>query len=407
MDLGEIDLASHDSFWHGVPHHWFTALREQAPMYRHPAPADGSLPEFWNATRHADIARISLDPATFTSSKGVSLLQLQSFDTTLLEMMPDFLILTDPPEHTAIRRIISSSFTPRRTAQLEEGMRRVARDAVARVADAGECDFVELAAELPIRVIADILGIPREDHHLLYDWTTRTFGVEDPDCSASKEDFFEAFMETFAYANQICEAKRSHPTDDILSALVTAEVDGVGLTESQLLLFFYLLTAAGNETTRTLIMQGMHLLLERPELERQLREDRTLLPAAIDEMLRICSPVHHMARTATRDVEMHGQQIKAGDLIALWYVSGNRDPEVFPDPERVDLHRSAPVLHQAFGGGGPHYCLGASLARVEARVMFDEIFNGLVDIEQAGPATRLRSNFSNGLKSLPIRYKAA
>src|SRR3954464_3235126 len=173
MDLGEINLVRHDSFWHGVPPHWFTALREQAPMYKHAGPADGSLPEFWNATRHADIAAISLDPATFTSSKGVSLLQLQSFDTTLLEMMPDFLILTDPPAHTAIRRIISSSFTPRRTAQLEEGMRRVARAAVARVADAGECDFVELAAELPIRVIADMLGMPEEDHPKLYDWTTR------------------------------------------------------------------------------------------------------------------------------------------------------------------------------------------------------------------------------------------
>src|SRR3569623_30826 len=181
MDLGEIDLASHDSFWDGVPHHWFTALREQAPIWKHSAPADGSLPAFWNATRHADIAAISHDPATFTSSKGVSLLQLQSFDASLLEMMPDFLILTDPPAHTAIRRIISSSFTPRRTAQLEESMRRVARESVARVADAGECDFVELAAELPIQVIADMMGVPAEDHPKLYDWTTRTFGVEDPD----------------------------------------------------------------------------------------------------------------------------------------------------------------------------------------------------------------------------------
>jgi len=405
MDLGEIDLASHDSFWAGVPHHWFAALREQAPIFKHPAPADGSLPDFWNATRHADIAAISLDPATFTSSKGVSLLQLQSFDASLLEMMPDFLILTDPPAHTSIRRIISSSFTPRRTAQLEEGMRRVARESVARVAAAGECDFVELAAELPIQVIADMMGVPPEDQPKLYDWTTRTFGVEDPDCSASKEDFFAAFMETFAYALELCEAKRRHPTDDLLSALATAEVDGVGLTDNQLALFFYLLATAGNETTRTLIMQGMQLLLDNPELDAELRSNRDLLPAAVDEMLRICSPVHHMGRTATRDVEINGAQIKAGEFIALWYVSGNRDEEVFEKPDQVDLHRSGPVLHQAFGGNGPHYCMGASLARMEAKVMFDEVFNGLINVEQAGPAARLRSNFSNGLKSLPIRYK--
>jgi len=187
----------------------------------------------------------------------------------------------------------------------------------------------------------------------------------------------------------------------------TAEVDGVGLTDNQLALFFYLLATAGNETTRTLIMQGMQLLLDQPALEADLRKDRELLPAAVDEMLRICSPVHHMGRTATRDVEIEGAQIKAGEFIALWYVSGNRDEAVFDNPDRVDLHRSGPVLHQAFGGGGAHYCMGASLARIEAKVMFDEVFNGLVNIEQAGPASRLRSNFSNGLKSLPIRYKSA
>lgn len=407
VGLDEIDLVDHDRFQDRVPHEWFERLRREAPVFRHPAPADGSLPEFWCLTKHADIAAVSHDPGRFSSARGAALLQIQRFDENLMAIAPDFLLLTDPPQHTAMRRIISSAFTPRATARLESQMRGMASAAIDRVIDAGACDFVDVAAELPIEVIAEMMGVPTADRPKLYDWTTRTFGVEDPDCSVSQDDFVGAFAELFAYALELCGEKRARPTDDILSTLVHAEIDDVRLSDVQLSLFFYLLSTAGNETTRTMIMQGMQTLLDEPEIERELRADRSLLPAAVDEMLRHGSPVHHMARTATVDVELRGETIRAGDLVALWYVSGNRDEEVFDDPHRFDIHRQGPVLHQAFGGGGAHYCLGASLARMEGRIMFDELFDRVRDVEQTGPAARLRSNFTNGLKSLPIRFRAA
>ena len=405
--LDEIDLVDHERFHERVPYEWFEHLRREAPVYRHPAPADGSLPPFWCLTKHADIAAVSHDPTRFTSTNGAALLQIQSFDDNLSAIASDFLLLTDPPAHTSMRRIITSAFTPRAVARLEERMRDQARVAVDRIIEDGECDFVGPAAELPIQVIADMMGVPEPDRPKLYDWTTRTFGVEDPDCVASYDDFLAAFAETFTYALELCAEKRQRPTDDILSTLVQAEIEGERLTDMQLSLFFYLLSTAGNETTRTLIMQGMLVLLEHPDAAAALREDRSLIPGAVDEMLRFSSPVHHMARTATVDTELRGETIRAGDLIALWYVSGNRDEEVFDEPTVFDPRRKGPVLHQAFGGGGAHYCLGASLARMEGRVMFEEVFDRLRDIEQAGPASRLRSNFTNGLKSLPIRYRAA
>lgn len=405
-DLERIDLVDHASFEDAVPHEWFRWLRERAPVYRHPAPADGSLPDFWCLTKHADIAMASRDTARFKSGAGVSLLQIQAFDDGLSAIAGDFLLLTDPPEHTAMRHLISSAFTPRAISRLEAATRELAVAAVDRMLETRECDFVEPAADLPIQVIASMMGVPEADRHLLYDWTTRTFGVEDPECSASSDDFIAAFGETFLYALALCAEKRAHPTDDLLSALTHAEVDGQRLTDNQLSLFFYLLASAGNETTRTLIMQGLAELLVRPDVEAELRADRSLLPLAVEEMLRFCTPVHHMARTATTDVELRGETIREGDLVALWYVSGNRDEEVFADADTFDIHRNAPVLHQAFGGGGAHHCLGASLARMEARVMFDELLDRVTRLEQAGEARRLRSNFTNGLKSLPIRYEA-
>ena len=404
--LDQIDLVDHANFSDGVPLEWFAHLREHAPVYLHPAPADGTLPEFWCLTRHADIAAASRDTTRFKSGAGVSLLQIQAFDDSLSAIASDFLLLTDPPAHTSMRRLISSAFTPKAIAQMEEDTRRLASDAIDAMLLKGECDFVEPAASLPIQVIASMMGVPEPDRPRLYDWTTRTFGVEDPECSASSDDFIAAFGETFMYALELCGEKRSNPTDDILSTLVHAEIDGERLSDNQLSLFFYLLASAGNETTRTLMMQGMLELLARPEVEADLRRDRALLPGAVEEMLRYSTPVHHMARTATTDIELRGETIREGDLVALWYVSGNRDEEVFERPNEFDIRRDGTVLHQAFGGGGAHHCLGASLARMEARVFFEELFERVDDIEQAGPALRLRSNFTNGLKSLPVRYRA-
>jgi cytochrome P450 len=261
-----------------------------------------------------------------------------------------------------------------------------------------------IAAALPIEVIAEMMGVPAEDRPKLYDWTTRTFGAEDPECSVGHDDFIAAFAETFEYALALCEEKRRRPGDDLLSLLAVAELDGRGLTDIQLATFFYLLSTAGNETTRTLLMQGMKLLLEHPEADAALRADPGLWPAAVEEMLRHSSPVHHMMRTTTEDVELRGQHLAGGDRVVLWYVSGNRDEAVFEDPDHFDIHRRRDTGHQAFGGGGIHYCLGAHLARLEARVTFAEVFRRTRAIESTGAPSRLRSNFTHGLKHLPVRF---
>jgi cholest-4-en-3-one 26-monooxygenase len=400
----DVDLADHDSFRDATPYEWFARLRREAPVWRHPAPADGTLPPFWCLTRYEDIAAVSHDHRRFSSRYGASLLQLQSFDEELLSTMPEFLIQMDPPAHTRMRKIISGEFTPRRMARLEPRVAELAHVAVEAGLEDPDGDFLAIAAALPIEVIAEMMGVPNEDRPKLYDWTTRTFGVEDPECSIGHDDFLAAFAETFEYALALCRDKRRRPRDDLLSLLAAAEVDGLGLSDIQLATFFYLLSTAGNETTRTLLMQGMNVLLEHPEVDAELRAEPRLLPTAVEEMLRFCSPVHHMLRTAMEDVELRGQRLIAGDRVVMWYVSGNRDEKVFEDPDRFELHRQRDPGHQAFGGGGIHHCLGSHLARLEARALFAELFRRTRAIESAGTPSRLRSNFTHGLKHLPVRY---
>jgi len=285
-------------------------------------------------------------------------------------------------------------------------MRKRTSEIIDRVAEKGECDFVtEVAAELPLQVIADLMGVPQADRHMLFEWSNRMIGADDPEYGITEEIAQHASMELYAYASQLAEQKRANPKDDLISVLTHSEVDGEQLSDLELDLFFLLLSVAGNETTRNLISHGMVDLLQNPDQLEKVRKNRALLPGTVEEMLRFASPVMHFRRTATSDVQLGGQQIKTGDKVVIWYISANRDEKVFKDPYTFDIERT-PNEHVAFGGGGPHFCLGANLARMEINVMFDEVLDRLDDIELAAPVSRLRSNFINGLKHIPLKFTA-
>jgi cholest-4-en-3-one 26-monooxygenase len=288
------------------------------------------------------------------------------------------------------------------TARLEPRIRQAARSIIDKIADKGECDFVRaVAAELPLQVIAELLGIPQDDRGKLFDWSNRLIGFDDPEFQTSMEDGRQAAMEMWMYANEIAAAS-DRKGEDLVSVLMSAEVDGVGLTEMEFDAFFLLLAVAGNETTRNLISGGMLALIENPAEYARLVADPSLVPSAVEEMLRWVTPVMYFRRTATRDTELRGTPIKENDKVCVYYTSANRDEDVFPDPFRFDVGRT-PNEHLAFGVG-QHFCLGNSLARLEIRVVFEELVRRLPDIAPAGAVRRLRSNFINGYKAIPVRF---
>jgi cholest-4-en-3-one 26-monooxygenase len=396
--LSDVDLANLDTFVEGVPHDMFDTLRRDAPLYFHPE-ANGS--GFWCVVRYHDLEQISRDARVFSSEGGITLYETDEVGLQQQRMM---MLMMDPPRHTKQRLLVNKGFTPRMIGQLHDRIHQVAADIVDRIAERGECDFVvDVAAELPLQVIAEMMGVPQADRHKVFEWSNRLIGSEDPEYAVSAEDATGAAMELFSYANDLAAEKRAHPGDDIVSTLLAAEVDGERLSDLEFDLFFELLAVAGNETTRNLISHGMLALAEHPDQRDLLLADPSLLPGAVDEMLRYASPVMYMRRTARADLEFNGQQIKEGDKVALWYIAANHDPEVFDDPHRFDIRRS-PNDYLAFGGGGPHFCLGSHLAKLEIRVMFEELLTRLPDVELNGPVQRLRSNFINGIKHMPVRF---
>jgi cholest-4-en-3-one 26-monooxygenase len=407
--LSDINLWDKDRFVEGVPHDWFDTLRREAPVFWHEGDADFEGPQggagpFWCVTGYDDVVTVNRDNEAWSSHEG--LVFMWDPENDQLEQQRLLMLNMDPPLHTRYRRLINKGFTPRMVSELESTMRKRTRDIIERVADRGECDFVvDVASELPLQVIADLMGVPQEDRHKLFDWSNRMIGAEDPEYGITEEMSQQASMELYAYASELAAQKRVDPKEDLISVLTSANVDGENLTDLEIDLFFLLLSVAGNETTRNLISHGMVTLLEHPDQLERLRADRSLLPGAVEEMLRWASPVMHFRRTATRDLELGGQQIKQGDKVVIWYISANRDEKAFKDPFTFDIERS-PNEHVAFGGGGPHFCLGANLARMEINVMFDEILDRLHDIELTGPVSRLRSNFINGLKHIPLKFDA-
>jgi cholest-4-en-3-one 26-monooxygenase len=405
MNLDTIDLTDKDVFVRGVPYDWFETLRREAPVYWHPEPDGG--PGFWCVTRYPDVVTVNRDNQTFSSARGaVFIWDLPPED---LEQQRLMMLNMDPPMHTRYRRLVNKGFTPRMVDELERTIRERTRAILDRVAPRGECDFVvDVAAELPLQVIADILGVPQADRHKMFDWSNRMIGSEDPEYGVSQEQAQEASMELFAYAAKLAEDKRAQDPRgaDLISVLSEAEVDGEQLTQLEIDLFFMLLTVAGNETTRNLISHGLLALLDHPDQLERVRAHRELLPGAVDEMLRCASPVMHFRRTATRDLVLGDQRVSEGDKVVIWYASANRDETVFEDPMRFDVERS-PNEHVAFGGGGPHFCLGANLARMEIRVIFDELLDRWQGLELTGAPERLRSNFINGIKHIPLKFSPA
>jgi len=398
--LDDIDLTNPDAFVAGVPHEWFTRLRREAPVFWHPE-VDGS--GFWAVTGYDEFVAVNRDPQTYSSSRGAVF--LWDMPEAALEQQRLLMLNMDPPLHTRYRLLINKGFTPRMVSALEDTMRDRTREILDRVAEDGECDFVvDVAAELPLQVIADLMGVPQEDRHKLFDWSNRMVGGNDPEYGLTEEDNAVASMELYAYAAELANQKRANPSDDLISVLSQAEVDGERLSGLEIDLFFLLLSVAGNETTRNLISHGLVALLEHPDQLAKLRANPDLMGSTIEEMLRWASPVMQFRRTATVDHELGGQAIKDGDKIVFWHISANRDETRFADPFTFDVTRS-PNEHVAFGGGGPHFCLGANLARMEIRVMFEELLARFPEMEITGEVSRLRSNFINGIKHIPLRVR--
>lgn len=395
---GIVDLSDPDSFVGGIPVETFRRLRAEAPVVFHPE-RDG--PGFWVVSKWADVRSVSLDQATFSSWKAG--IMIRELGREREEAQREFLTGMEPGRHGKHRRLVSGTFAPKVIRALEPRLREVVTRTLDAVGPRGECDFVtDVACELPVIAICELLGVPLEDRAKIVAWSNAMVGMDDPEYADDPSAAPLAAMQLAMYAHELGARRRAEPRDDIVTELLRAEVDGERLTDAEFNAFVLILAVAGNETTRNLISAGLWLLCRHPEERARVQADLSILPTAIDEMLRYHPPVLHFRRTAMRDVELRGERIREGDKVSIWYVSANRDEEVFPDPDRFDVGRT-PNDHLSFGFG-PHYCLGAALAHLEARVMFEELFRRLPDIALAGPPVRLRANHIHGIKHLPVRF---
>ncbi len=402
------DIAHPALYGAGIPHDLLGELRRTRPVVwvdEPPTEGFGGGPGFWAVLRHADVSHVSRHPEDFSSWRGTSFLRDPSpSDVAVLRRM---MLNMDPPEHSSLRKIVNRAFTPQAIRrQLAAAIERHATAVVDAVCERGEIDFLaDVAAEMPLLVLADVLGVPSEDRALLYSWTNRLVGLDDPEYGGDPQAFVSAFGEMFAYARKKTEEKRAAPGDDLWSTVVNAEVDGERLSGGDLDRFFQLLVIAGNDTTRNLLANTLLTLSEHPDQLTRLRGDLSLLPTAIEEVLRYSPSVIQFRRTATRALELGGEKIAENDKVVINYASANRDADVFDEPGRFDIGRD-PNPHISFGDG-THFCLGANLARLQARVLLTELFTRLPDIEASGPATRMRSSFMNGIKHLPAQFTPA
>jgi len=400
LQFPDIDLANPDHFLDGVPHEWFRTLRREAPVAFHEEPEG---PGFWCVTRHEDVKQVSRNPRTFSSWQGGT--NIQDLPEEDLNAVRAIMLNMDPPQHVKFRRIVQRLFTPRAVEAMRPAVRERARAIVDRIAAKGECEFVrDVAAPLPLDVICEMMGVPEADRSGLFELSNRLIGFDDPEYQTSPEDAKIASAEMFTYAlHRAAKVKASpEPGDDLVARLLRGNVDGESLSELEFSSFFMVLAIAGNETTRTVTSWGMHALMEHPDQRERLLRDPSLLPAAVEEILRFCPAVHHFRRTATADTEVGGQRIPRGAKVVLWYPSANRDEAVFDDPDRFDVGRT-PNPHLSFGIG-EHFCLGAHLARMELQEIFRELLRRLPDMEPVAPPRRLRSNFVNGCKEMQVRY---
>ena len=404
-DTSAETLVLHDprTYTQGVPYEHYRWLRDNDPVSHHDHP---NYPGgYWAVTRYEDVQRVSRDSATFHNAPDPFIDDGENPPATEAGTT-ELLISKDAPEHIKLRKLINKGFTPRRVADLETRLRDRTNAIIDSLRGRDGCDLVhDLALWLPLHVIADMVGVPEADRAQVFEWTELTFGF---DPTVSPEQRAQAATDMFVYADAMCADREREPRDDLMSVLLAAEVDGEHLTRFQIEVFFMLLQNAGSETTRNLITTGTLRLLENPDQLQVLKDDPALLPTAIEELLRITTPVIQFTRTPVTDVELGGRHISAGERVMMVYASANRDERAFADPDVLDLRRD-PNDHVAFGAGGPHFCLGANLARLEARIMFEQIltrFEGLrVDGDPAG-FPRVWSNLIDGFAELPITWDA-
>jgi cytochrome P450 len=398
IPLDEIDLSDPDIYVPRVPHEIFALLRREDPVHFNP---ERKGPGFWAVTRYEDIRTVHRDAETFSSEVGgITLEELAPENVEARKSMIDM----DPPRHDELRAIVNRRFTPNAVTVWEDLVRTTVKEVLDEALQLAEFDFVErIASEIPMRVFADIMGIPQEERREIVRLGNRLVGRQDPEYGVEpeQEDPMLPFsspvaLEMFEIGRRLAAARRDDPRDDLVTQLVFEQ-----LTAHEYDLYFLLLAVAGNETTRHTLSFGLLALLEHPDELERLRRDPTLFVTATEEILRWATPVLHFRRTATRDVELGGKTIAAGDKLTTWFVSGNRDEEVFPDGDVFDVARS-PNPHMTFGPGGVHHCLGAHLARMEIKIAFEELLSRNVEFEVAGPVERLRSNLGNGIKRLPV-----
>lgn len=412
-DLAAVDIASPEVYERGIPHEAFRLLRRHDPVHWHPW--DWSGGGFWAVTTKDDLTTVTRDWDTYTSEQHVNLWELSA----AAQEARRSLIETDGIPHTRLRRLVTAPFTLRRMAAYEDATREILDELLDDLVGAGEIDLVPLLSEpYPIRVIVSILGIPRSDGDFLVHLSNQL--VEGTSNRAVDPTEYgnttplellpfnsPAAHALFEFGRKLGAERRAAPGDDLVSKLITAETSGDQLTDAEFCNFFQLLVFAGNETTRTAISNGLLAFMQNEGQLAALKADPALIPQAVEEVIRYATPVLHMRRTATRDTELHGVNIAAGDKVVIWYASANFDEAAFPAPLAFDVSRPLKPEHVAFGAFGPHHCLGAPLARLEIRLLLEQLVRRNIEVEQSGPVVRVRSNFVNGVLSLPCRFTTA
>jgi methyl-branched lipid omega-hydroxylase len=402
---------SDPEFWKGSRQHResvFATLRREAPVKFFPEIPLANFPVgpgYWALTKHDDIWHVSRNPELFCSGKGSNIADL----TVELNEFFGSMISMDDPKHVRLRTIVSKGFTPKEITRIEEYVKNKAKSIVDKVlAKYGaneEFDFVDnIAAPFPLQIICEMMGIPESDERQILDWTNVILGAGDPDFGGTIENLINVALEMFAYAQALGEARLANPTDDLTSVMMHSIVDGDRMSSQEFGSFFILLVVAGNETTRNAISHGMLQLTEHPDQKAAWYGDfENKTKGAVEEIVRWASPVIHFRRTATRDTEIRGVKIKEGEKVVMWYNSGNRDEEIYENPHQFNIARTLAPAQVGFGAGGPHFCLGANLARREIAVMFDEIRRRLPNLVITGEPAYLQSNFINGIKRMPCR----
>ncbi len=396
MDLATVNLMDPELFADGPPHELFARMRAEAPVRWNLLPeGDG----FWSLTRHADVSAVSRDTDTFSSHRAGIFL-----DPNLvvpLDLSRNLLLFKDPPEHTKYRKILQSAFVPNTVRQMEDAVRARVTRVIDAVIETGACDFVtDIAVPVPLGMLAELMGVPDEDIPRLYEWSEQ---IEAAQLSSESAAALETFGEMAAYLHEQIQRQVESGEDSLVTRLRAAEVDGERLDDSEILVFFGLLVFAGNDTTRNTTATGMLALLEHPEQWELLCADSSLIETAVEEILRYTSVVNYFCRTATHDTDVDGQAIAEGDRVMIWYTSSSRDESVYEDPQRFNVTRSEQA-HKAFGGGGRHFCLGAGLAKLELRVIFEELARRMPDLTLGGPPVRLRSAWANSLTAMPVSF---